>query len=831
MTQHTVDLTRTYNPVEKTTSQLLLEIFGGNDYYSMAKLTAGEVSYQPIKHALTEEILEEHLAGKVTLGAYQLSKENLVKWLGWDVDSSDRNIAKQYTEKIVRRLGDLPYIVEFSGSKGYHILLLLSKPIPAEKAKAIADHVRDSEGLPKTGASHVEVYPKQPSLSKSLPMGSLLKIPLGLHPKTHNQSKFIDIKNGWEQGNALDPLELLTQRIEPEELSNLVKEAVDVRKQMVDLLTPPWVAASGEHHNLALYLSGYLSHLGWGLQDAIDIIQDVAIAAGDTEVNNRIQAVEDTFKNIEQGRNVKGFSGLNEMLPGATMKVLIDLATQIVTPTLVKRIDAIRLQKSATFEKTRASASVIWADLVEHGEIVQTTYNETYWFNAVEHLLTPFDSVRWQAILHHNYGINPTESFGTQVTEEIKLKAISEARNVTVHNKTVWDGDSLYVNLGNSVVFKLTGEDITTTYNGQCGYLFQTNMYAESPIVPDFGQPRNVWDRLIKDLSFSKSENAPAKPEEQAELLKAWILAFFFQELMPTKPLLMAMGVPGSGKTTAMRRMLKVIESLDSDVLEIVQDKPDSLRASLSSHRLLVLDNLEKSGARWLVDTLNRLATGANIELRQLYHTNSVHVIKPNCFVAMTAVTMPFSDETLFSRVLPLEFQAIGNPLPEYLLQKQLSDNMDGIWADLLLKLNQIVATLKRDKTSVPPVSSRLADFTVFCKRIEKSGVVNGALLIKGLRSLVDRQRIALLEASPFVTVLEDWVANQPDEAGAWHNFTELFQLLEPLARAKKLVWRWNNAQAMSRHVITMIDPLKKLYGAEMEEDGSKLGYKIRFAS
>jgi hypothetical protein len=829
--QHEVDLTRTYTPIEKTTAQLLLEIFGGNPYYSMSRLTAGEVSYQPVKQPLTEDIIQSHLDGKITLGAYQLDKSNQVKWLGWDVDSSDRAIAKQYTEKIVRRLGNLPHAVEFSGSKGYHILLFLSKPIPAERAKGIVDHIRDTEGLPKTGNSHVECYPKQAALGKDLPMGSLLKIPLGFHPRTHNQSKFIDISNGWEQGDPLDPAVLLMQRIEPEELNNLIKEAVDVRKQMVDLLVPQWSVASGEHHNFALYLAGYLAHLGWGLQDTIDIISDIAIAGGDLEVNNRIQAVEDTFKNIENGRTVKGFSGLNEMLPGATMKTLIDLATQIVTPTLVKRIDAIRLQKSATFEKTRASASVIWSDLVEHGEVVQTHYNETYWFNAIEHLLTPFDSVRWQAILHHNYGINPTESFGTQVTEEIKLKAVSEARVVTVHNKTVWDGDNLFVSLGNSVVFKLTGDDIQTTYNGSCGYLFQTSADISTPIVPDFANPIDVWDKLTKDLSFSKSENAPASPEEQTELLKAWILAFFFQELMPTKPLLLAMGVPGSGKTTAMRRILKVIESPDSEVLEIVTDKPDSLRASLSNHRLLVLDNLEKSGARWLVDTLNRLATGANIELRQLYHTNSVHVIKPNCFVAMTAVAMPFSEETLFSRILPLEMQAITSPLPEYLLQKHLNENLNGVWADLLLKLNQVVATLKRDKTAVPPITSRLADFTVFCKRIEKSGVVDGNTLIRGLRSLVDRQRIALLEASPFVTVLEDWMASQPEEAGKWHSFNELFQAMEPLARAKKLVWRWNNAQALSRHVITMIEPLKKLYGAEMEEDGSKIGYKIRFST
>jgi hypothetical protein len=829
-----VSLKREYTPETKSTAQLLLERFDGNPYYAMSKTIKGEVTYQPVQKPMTEEIVQDHLDGKITLGVYQLSQQSTVKWLGWDIDSTDRTTAKRYAEKLIQRLGALPHVVEFSGSKGYHVLLFLSEPMPANKAKAIVDYVRESEGFPKTGPSHVECYPKQDKLSRSLPMGSLLKLPLGLHPRTHDSSRFVDVANGWEAGDPLPPNDLLQRLVSPDELTILMRQAVDVRQQMRELLVPQWVAAAGEHHNLALHLSGYLAHLGWGMEDTIDLIHQVASEAGDHELDNRVQAVKDTFKNIQEGRNVKGFTGLNELLPGATLGVLSELASKVVTPALVKRIDTIRLSKGASFEKTRATAKLIWSALVEGGEVVQTVMHEAFWFDAERHLLIPFASVRWQAILHHQYGINPADAFGSQVTEELRLKAVTEARMVTVHSKTLWTGEKLLINLGSNKVYELDGEDITTSYNGTCGYLFQT-LNSNSTVEPDFSARIDIWDALVKDLSFNKSEHAPATPEEQAELLKAWIMAFFFQELMPTKPLLLAMGVPGSGKTTAMRRILKVLESIESDVLEVVTDKPDSLRASFAKHRLLVLDNLEKSGARWLVDTLNRLATGADIEIRQLYKTNEVYTIKPNCFVAMTAVSMPFSEETLFSRILPLEMQALLTPLPEYLLQKQLQEGMNGMWADLLLKLNQVVATLKRDNTTIPPIVSRLADFTVFCKRIEKSGVVNGTTLIKGLRNLVDRQRMALLEASPFVTLLEEWTNTQAAEAGKWHTFPEIFQVLEPMARQRKLPWRWNNPIALSRHVLTMIEPLKKLYGAEIKEEASGRGGKeeflIRFVS
>jgi hypothetical protein len=154
--------------------------------------------------------------------------------------------------------------------------------------------------------------------------------------------------------------------------------------------------------------------------------------------------------------------------------------------------------------------------------------------------------------------------------------------------------------------------------------------------------------------------------------------------------------------------------------------------------------------------------------------------------------------------------------MPEYLLQRQMQDNMEGIWADMLLKLNQIVATLRRDQSQIPPIASRLADFTVFCKRIEKSGIVDGPVLIHGLRSLVDRQKTALLEASPFIVVLEEWLGSQDPEITKSHTVQELFSILEPLARSRKLPWRWSSAAALSRHIMAMLDPLEKLYRATM---------------
>lgn len=833
VSKKSVSLERVFNAETPSIARLLLHYFGGNPYHAIARTTAGEISYRPIQEPLTEELIQQHMEGKIALGSYQiLARSNQVMWAGWDVDSSDRTMARKYAEKILARIKDVPHLVEFSGSKGYHILILLSEPVPAEKAKAVVDYVRDSEGLPKSGTHHIECYPKQPALSKQQPMGSLLKIPLGQHPKTHERSRLVDPGNGWENGNDQPPDTFLLNTATPEQFYALLKEATDPKKQLVETLIPHWVA--GEHHNLCLYLSGYLAHLGWGMQEVIDIITEISRGVGDPDINNRLDTVRDTFKSIEEGRTVKGFSGLSDLLPGGAMKVLVELATRIMTPTLVKQVDSIRLSKGSAFEKVRAAASTIWGDLHERGEVVQTNFHVAYWYDREEHTLIPLESIMWEAIFNQEYGINTKESFGVQVLHNIKMQAFTDARVVAVSTGTVWTGEKLYVCLGSAAVYELDGEDIQTTYNGECGYLFQTDSFAQRQIVPDFKKPVDVWSMLVNDLSFSTSKDAPATPDQQKELLKAWILAYFFKELMPTKPLLFCMGASGSGKTTAMRRIARILEKPDAEVLELVQDKPDSFRSSIASHRLMVLDNMEKTERSWIVDVLNRMSTGENIEIRELYKTNATYVIRPDCFVAMTAVELPFSDETLHSRLLVLNMQQLNSPMPEYLLQENLRKSTDGIWADLLLKLNQVVATLKRDHTQVPPINSRLADFTVFCKRISKSGVLKSALLDQGILSMVDSQQATLRASSPFITMLDHWLDSNVEKEDKFYTASDLFTILEPMAHIRKLDWRWKNPQAFSSHMWSLEATLRKTYGVVKEEhDGSKGRdvKKIRFTA
>lgn len=821
---------------DNKTAEYLLEIFGGNSCHAKSgEAKNGDIFYSPVETPLTLELIESHLDGQTVLGSYQLLEgSDCVKWLGFDIDAKDNlEASREIVIKLTKKLSSVPYCVEFSGGKGYHVLIFLKHPMEASKAKKVVDWIREKEGFAVTGAVHVECFPKQAHLTKSHPHGNLLKIPLGLHPRSHVRSKFIDPFNGWENCPLMDESTILTYRADPEDVLSLIDEGPSIEAQLVKLLANNW--EEGKRHDLSLYLCGYLAHENWGLDQTVHLLEQICDVTGDNDIWNRRRAAEDTFEKQKEGKSIRGRQGLGEMLPVSVMQKITELVSQLKAPDSVGQIDDIRFTKGRPpIENARLASSTIWSMLNDEGcKLFQTDQNYAYWYNSEDHSVTEEGSEMWKAILNKRFGMNPADPFSKLVFLELRLRILREAPILQVQNRTFWQESPprLYVNLGGPEVYILDGDTIEQAYNGECGYMFITNQNKKF-IIPDFEvQNLNAWDYLVNDVSFTVSAEAPAKPEEQRELLKAWILAFFFQELLPTKPILAMLGVPGSGKTTAIRRILRILEDPDADVLGVPTDKQDAFRASIASHRLLVLDNLEKSGVYWMVDMLNKLATGNTIELRELYKTNVKHTINPKCFVACTAVNMPFSDETLFSRLLVLEMQQLQDPVAEHVLQKRIREYCPAIWADLLNKLNNVIKTLLEHPTVKAPTKSRLVDFTVFCARIEFSEVVDGKALNLGLLSMVDSQLRQLKESSQAITLLEEWITSRADEASKWHSYQEIYAILQMLAQSKRIDFKWKNPVGLGRHLMTLQDRLHNDFGAEfdMQIIGEKEVPRLRF--
>lgn len=831
---------------------LLKRIFTGNNYYALGKkiITSDgkdEVMYNPVMEPPTERLIEKHLAGEIIIGGYTLRQDNTVMWLCFDVDSKEPESARDLTHKISVMLGEMPHVVEYSGRKGYHIWIFFKKAVEADRVRAIAAEIRDASGGKISGETHVEIFPKQDELTVNNPLGNLVKLPLGVHPISGARSKFIYPLGHWEEGTAIDPGDVLELTTDLESLASCLEGYEDPIEVVVKTLSPHWV--DGERHDMALFLSGWLATSGWDREDTMTVIERLQQVGGG-DLNNQLQCVNNTYDKFESGGQILGIQALAERIPGTVLRRLAEaISRQNVTPVMIL-IDRIRNSKGVPYLKSRAAATAIMAFLQEKGKVlIDQNTEKLFWLDKTSHHLYNMEDSWWDTILYNTFGLNTTDSFGNSTSKGIFHTAREMASKVQTFARSNWDGENLWINLGGSYNYVLTGEESNDpsrrwgekVLNGENNVIFRTQ---ESGLHLDLDQAwergvrqENPWNYLVNDLNFGFGSSGTS-PDQQKELIKAWFLSTFFPNIMPTRPLLVIIADPGAGKTTAARRFLFVLEGPTSDVSGLLVDKPDSLRASLGFKKFIVLDNLEKIKAHWVVDILNRASTGTHIELRKLHTTNDVYRIIPDVFFILTATSLPFAEESLFTRMLPVELAAIKNPTPEYIMQKKITENLEGIWMGVFHLLNSTVRELKRVRQASAPSDIRLADFSMFCSRLQgltngEEGVLNGKELMRGLGMMTNRQKTLLHESSPFIVVLDMWLREDRErkngEALRWHSASDLNAILSKIAKNANNQWIWESGHSLSKHIQALEDNLKRSFGMETQMATNNSPKKFRF--
>ncbi len=169
-----------------------------------------KIGYAPVNAPVTPSVLKKHLAGKYTIGIYQLKLNNTVNWVVFDIDISYKSLKEiiKNGEKFDRAMGQIlelsknlkgelskrgiPSYIEDSGFKGYHIWVFFAEPISAGVAREFAQLVSEDLRLPPQ--FHMEIFPKQVKLPPK-GYGNLVKLPGGMHLKSGRRSFFLEEEN------------------------------------------------------------------------------------------------------------------------------------------------------------------------------------------------------------------------------------------------------------------------------------------------------------------------------------------------------------------------------------------------------------------------------------------------------------------------------------------------------------------------------------------------------------------------------------------------------------------------------------------------------------
>ena len=158
--------------------------------------------YYKVEGAVTEDQIESHLKGEITLGAYTTFQNSCI-FAVWDIDinkevysvySSPEDAFQHFKTNISEinqqfdSLIKYPHYFEFSGRKGCHVWIFFENPTDSRTVYDYLHHIHNQVNYDED-TFHVEMFPKQPYTSGD---GNLIKLPLAIHRATGQRSFWCD---------------------------------------------------------------------------------------------------------------------------------------------------------------------------------------------------------------------------------------------------------------------------------------------------------------------------------------------------------------------------------------------------------------------------------------------------------------------------------------------------------------------------------------------------------------------------------------------------------------------------------------------------------------
>ena len=203
-------------------------------------------AYRPDRTAFTDEDIQRHIDGDISLGHYLVNQDGNCNLFALDIDLDNKgkwpdgtpfhprevwragpSPEREILQRNLRGLGEglawrirnrlhIPAACAYSGSKGVHVYGFTGE-VRAEDARSLAIEIlRTTEQDPIRGETFwkhrwafpyltTEVFPKQTKVREGDGLGNLMRLPLGIHTKTSKKAFFLKASASHGRFVADDP--------------------------------------------------------------------------------------------------------------------------------------------------------------------------------------------------------------------------------------------------------------------------------------------------------------------------------------------------------------------------------------------------------------------------------------------------------------------------------------------------------------------------------------------------------------------------------------------------------------------------------------------------
>jgi len=505
---------------------------------------------------------------------------------------------------------------------------------------------------------------------------------------------------------------------------------------------------------------------------------------------------------------------------GSPDETLSSLLLEIESGNLRPRLAIIKIRslKGVPLHLRRSLISrLVIIILIKAGNFVKNAEGRFYFHSATKQLLE-LDSFEFGALFSDIFGINPTEPEYKFTLADLNTEAHLRAKESQIYRLSFYDkkNNLLYVDRFDGNIYRLDGKKVELVDNGTDGIVFTKQATWEPYQYIDGSSSDGLFSRLlVDDIPFEKDTFAPIKADEQRIVFALWIFSLFFESLLPTKPILAFIGEKGSGKTTALRRVLRFMFGNRVDVIGLERGKEDAFIATITHNFLVVFDNLDGK-IPWINDRLALASTSSSTQRRRLYTTNDVATFEHRCFIGLTSRNPQFKRDDVVDRLILLKVERLGDFRPESKMMQLVISQRDTLWTEIINDLNTILSYLPAISGG-PKTKFRMADWADLCWRIAQSqGIAD--VFDNILKKLSNEQAKFTLEDDPLYISLVLWLEKQ-DNVGREVDAKTLFNELSNIAESEKLDWNYKSTISFAKRLTNINSNLVQVLGAKEIKD------------
>lgn len=431
-------------------------------------------------------------------------------------------------------------------------------------------------------------------------------------------------------------------------------------------------------------------------------------------------------------------------------------------------------------------------------------------------------SSEWLSVLMtHEFGINSSLSDARYIIAEIRahvknMPALTEVASLSYYDDIA---ETLLVHGGGKDVFSVSKDTIMSIPNGNADVLFTWSGILEQFRLDMRPLPQNqTWYNLMFKTTMKTATNVTE--EQGVALLTVWFMMILFRRAAYSRPILALLGAPGAGKSTALRKVYKLLYGKMRDLHQLTN--ADDFDIATSSNPLVAYDNAD-SYERWMPDRFAMATTVSETEKRKLFTDQDTIVLRRDAIVAVTAHSPKFLREDVADRLLVIMFKRRESFDDEVDILGEVTRHRNVLWAHILEDVQRILNTPKPFSGEAP--NFRIKDFASIGLWISR-GIGLEQQFLSGLEVVKGSQtELVIEEEYALVSTLHGWVRAHP--GGDYISSAELFpQLLLHATDPHQFQRTYKNGVQLGKKLFVMCNALRSHFTVDYKAD-NKTGSRV----